>query len=269
MDVNRSGYYKWLSRKGTKNQYERDRELLTELLWEAHHKHRSYGYHKLAKMVREDTGWLFSDNLAHKCCKYAGIKAKVRHYNWKKPLMGTEHKRYPNLVKGHWNAKKPMELIVSDMTMIRHKGVSYEWTYMLDTFNNEIISSHISNIPGDRRTYFNCLNDLIKRAKEKTDPVILHTDQGSVYSSRAFYDAHKDYTIIQSMSRAGIPTDNPIIESINGWIKAEIYSEGWHRRYETAEEMINAYVKYYNNERPAYSLKYKSPVQFRTEMGFA
>jgi len=28
-------------------------------------------------------------------------------------------------------------------------------------------------------------------------------------------------------------------------------------------------VKYYNNERPAYSLKYKSPVQFRTEMGFA
>ena len=128
MNVNRSGYYKWLARKDTKNQYEKDRELLTELLWEAHHKHRSYGYHKLAKMVREDTGWLFSDNLAHKCCKYAGIKARVRHYNWKRPLMGTEHKRYPNLVKGHWDAKKPMELVVSDMTMIRHKGISYEWT---------------------------------------------------------------------------------------------------------------------------------------------
>ena len=269
MDVNRSGYYKWLSRKGTKNQYERDRELLTELLWEAHHKHRSYGYHKLAKMVREDTGWLFSDNLAHKCCKYAGIKAKVRHYNWKKPLMGTEHKRYPNLVKGHWNAKKPMELIVSDMTMIRHKGILYEWTDMLDTFNNEIISSHISNIPGDRRTYFDCLYDLIEKTKEKTDPVILHTDQGSVYSSEAFFNAHKNYTIIRSMSRVGTPTDNPKIEATNGWIKGEIYSEGWHRRYDTAEEMINAYVDYYNNERLAYALKSKSPVQFRAEMGFA
>jgi len=269
MNVNRSGYYKWLARKGIKNRYEKDRKLLTELLLETHHKHRSYGYHKLAKMVREDTGWLFSDNLAHKCCKYAGIKARIRHYNWKKPLMGTEHKRYPNLVKGHWDAKEPMELVVSDMTMIRHRGISYEWTYMLDTFNNEIISSHISNIPGDRRTYFSCLNDLIKKAKEKTDPVILHTDQGSVYSSEAFFNAHKDYTIIRSMSRAGIPTDNPIIESINGWIKAEIYSEGWHRRYDTAEEMITAYVDYYNNERPAYALQYKSPVQFRTEMGFA
>ncbi|MBR3375044.1 MAG: IS3 family transposase, partial [Firmicutes bacterium] len=29
-----------------------------------------------------------------------------------------------------------------------------------------------------------------------------------------------------------------------------------------------AYVDYYNKERPAYALKYKSPVQFRTEMGF-
>ncbi|MBQ6087932.1 MAG: IS3 family transposase [Firmicutes bacterium] len=33
--------------------------------------------------------------------------------------------------------------------------------------------------------------------------------------------------------------------------------------------MINAYVDYYNNERLAYALKYKSPVQFRAEMGFA
>ena len=218
MNVNRSGYYKWAARKGTKNQYEKDRELLTELLLEAHQKHRSYGYHKLAKMVREETGWLFSDNLAHKCCKYAGIRAKIGHYNWKKPLMGKEHRKYPNLVKGCWNANKPMEIVVSDMTMIRHRGIRYEWTYMLDTFNNEIISSHISNIPGDSQTYFSCLKDLIEKAKGKTDPVVLHTDQGSVYSSQAFYNAHKDYTIIRSMSRAGVPTDNPIIEAINGWI---------------------------------------------------
>ena len=28
------------------------------------------------------------------------------------------------------------------------------------------------------------------------------------------------------------------------------------------------YVKYYNNERPAYALQYKSPIQYKTEMGF-
>ena len=137
MNANRSGYYKWAARKGTKNRYEQDRELLTELLSEAHSKHRSYGYHRLAKMVREETGWLFSDNLAHKCCKFAGIKAKVNHYNWSRPQLGQEHKRFPNLVRGRWKVDAPMKLVASDMTMIRHKGVRYEWTYLLDTFNNE------------------------------------------------------------------------------------------------------------------------------------
>lgn len=267
MGINRSGYYKWLSRKGIKNRYEKDRELLTQLLKEAHQKHRSYGYHKLALMVRNETGWIFSDNLAHKCCKYSGIKAKINHYNWKRVNLGHEHKKYPNRIRGNWNASKPLEVIVSDMTVIKHKGRRYEWTYMLDTFNNEIISSHISSVIGDRRPYFRCLNDLIEKTKEQKEPVILHTDQGSIYSSEAFFNAHKEYNIIRSMSRVGTPTDNPIIESINGWIKGEIYSERWHELYDTAEEMIDKYVDYYNNVRPAYSLNYKSPIQFKTELG--
>lgn len=268
MNVNRSGYYKWCARKGKKNQYEKDRETLTDLLRETHQKHPSYGYHRLAHMVRTQTGWLFSDNLAHKCCKYAGIRANVRHYNWNRPLLGQEHKKYPNIVRGNWNADRPMKLIASDMTIIRHGGKPYEWTYLLDTFNNEILSSHLSAIPGDRRPYFDCLKDLIAKAKEQADPVILHTDQGSVYSSAAFYDAHKEYTILRSMSRAGTPTDNPVIEAVNGWIKSEIYAEGWHRKYASAEEMIASYVAYYNNDRPAYALQYKTPVQYKIEQGF-
>ena len=104
--------------------------------------------------------------------------------------------------------------------------------------------------------------------KEQPQPVTLHTDQGSVYSSKAFNDALEEYNIIRSMSRAGKPTDNPIIESINGWIKCEIYSEEWYKRYQTVQEMIEAYVEYYNNTRPAFALQYKSPIQYKTELGF-
>ncbi|MCR5066931.1 MAG: IS3 family transposase, partial [Erysipelotrichaceae bacterium] len=31
---------------------------------------------------------------------------------------------------------------------------------------------------------------------------------------------------------------------------------------------IEKYIQYYNNLRPAYSLKYKTPLQFKSEMGF-
>lgn len=214
MDVNRAGYYKWKARQGQKNQYEQDRECLTELLTEVHQRHRSYGYHRLAAVVRSETGLLFSDNLAHKCCKYAGIKAHIAHYQWKKP--SGEHKVFKNVVKGQWKASRPLELVASDMTVMSHKGHKFEWTYILDTFNNEIISSHIGCRLGDIKPYYECLQDLIEKIKEQPGPVVLHTDQGSVYSSKAFHDAHRKYNIIRSMSRAGTPTDNAVIEAING-----------------------------------------------------
>ena len=55
----------------------------------------------------------------------------------------------------------------------RRNGDLYEWTYILDTFNNEIISSHISSKPGDRRPYFECLEDLKKKIEEKKAPIVL------------------------------------------------------------------------------------------------
>ena len=74
MGVNRSGYYEWRRRKGKPNSYEKDRIELTRLLHSAHKKHPSYGYHRMAYEVFERTGWIFSHNLAHKCCKTAGIE---------------------------------------------------------------------------------------------------------------------------------------------------------------------------------------------------
>lgn len=266
MSINRSGYYKWKSRQGIKNQYELDRESLTELLIEAHEKHKSYGYHRLAAVIHKDTGWVFSDNLAHKCCKFAGIKSKTRHYKYHST--GEEHILYPNKIRGKWNASKPLEIVVSDMTCIKHKGINYEWTYILDTYNNEIISHHLTSKRGDRRPYFSCLNDLKEKLEEQTYPIVLHTDQGSVYSSRAFTQAHKHYNIIRSMSRAGTPTDNPIIESINGWIKEEMRVDFKYWEKDNLFDFVNEYVEYYNNERPAYALNYKTPVQYKIEQGF-
>lgn len=108
------------------------------------------------------------------------------------------------------------------MTCISYRGHNYEWTYLLDTYNNEILSHCLTAKVGDRRPYFSCLKALIKKVENQTAPVVLHTDQGAVYASRAFTKAHENCNIIRSMSRVGTPTDNPIIESINGWVKEEM-----------------------------------------------
>jgi len=98
--------------------------------------------------------------------------------------------------------------------------------------------------------------------------IILHTDQGSVYSSKAYNKLLENYNIERSMSRAGTPTDNPINESLNGWIKEELIIDFDLKHCKDVEKLIEKYIYYYNSERPSYALQYKTPIQFKIESGF-
>ena len=271
MGVSKSGYYKWRNRQGVLNRYEQDRQLLTKLLSEQHKKHPSHGYHMLADDVFQATGWKFSHNLAHKCCKYAGIQSKARKYRYKKKD-DEENVEFPNEVNGNWNATGPTQIVVSDMTVIKNKGRNWEWTLLVDTFNNEILAHQATPVQGDTKPYYHCLEALKKLAgkknEEQTPQVVLHTDQGSVYSSQAFRQAHEHYNILRSMSKVGTPTDNAIIEALNGWIKEELYLDFSLETAEDVPKLLDEYVYYFNNRRPAAALGYKSPVQYKTELGF-
>ena len=119
MGINRSGYYKWRKRRGKPNRYEQDRVLLTEFL-------QTHGYHRLAKDVFEETGWVFSE--AHQCCKNAGIRSKARKYTYRR--LGKESAIFPNEVCGHWDAARPIEIVVSDMTMLKVGKKYWEWTLL-------------------------------------------------------------------------------------------------------------------------------------------
>lgn len=178
MGVNKSGYYKWKNRQGTLNRYEKDRILLTRLPEQKHQEHPSHGYHRLANAVFEQTGWVFSHNLAHKCCKQAGIRSKARKYVYKKE--GEEHIRFPNLVNGNWNATAPVQIVVSDMTVFKNKGRNWEWTLLLDTFNDEILAHQATPIIGSSLPYYHCLGVLKQLAgiknEEQTPQVVFHTD---------------------------------------------------------------------------------------------
>ena len=268
MSVNKSGYYKWKKRQNNPNRYERVRKELTELIIGEHNKHPSYGYHRLSIEILKNTGWIVSHNLVHKCCKFAGIRSKARHY---KSHCGEESELYPNVVRGRWKVQEPLQIVVSDMTIIKTKHCKWEWTLMVDVFNNEILAHSVSSVAGSNSTYFKCLENFMKLLDKKegqTLPTILHTDQGSVYSSRGFGQTHKDYNIIRSMSRRGTPTDNAVIEALNGWMKEELYVDFDIYHATDVPALLEKYVQYYNNERAAYALDYKSPLQYKTEMGF-
>lgn len=225
-------------------------------------KYPSHGYRWLNAKIRLDTGLILSAAYAHKCCKTAGIKSKAKHYKYKKP--GDPRRIFPNLFMTELQIDRPLQCIVSDMTAFYVKGVYYELTLYMDLWNNEIVSHSLSSKRGDRMTYISGLRDLIELKKQYPEyRMVLHSDQGSVYTSKAFNELLPAY-IIRSMSRAGTPTDNAAMEAINGWIKTELFMDLHVTGERPVKEEISDYIVFFNEQRPAYSLNYLTPIQFRT-----
>ena len=271
LKVSRSGYYKWLKNKDMLNNHEMIRIELGELIKDIHKRKPSYGYHRINAVIRYETGWYVSSNLVHKVCKLLNIKSKAKHYKYKPA--GEESIKYPNIVNGNWNPSRPFEKIVSDTTTFWFKKKKYDWTFYLDVFNNEIVGSdvreslHGNGIINHREALNDMLNNKIKRGYENLETIV-HTDQGVVYSSVSFNNIFNSYNVIRSMSRAGTPTDNPVIESKNGWIKKEMYIDFDINNYNTVQEFIDDIVWDNNNYRPSFALKYKTPVDYKNQLGF-
>ena len=270
MEVSRSGYYKWTKRKGILNRYQSDRETIKEYAVEHHKKYCTHGYGYIAQVIRNETGWLLSDWLVHKVCKSIGIKSQARKHRWARP--GNERIDFPNRIE-NWTTTRPFEKIVTDTTALANIKGRFEMTLFIDIFNNELLSYSVSpyrsghNFRGHMIALKRFLEEKTKRGYTSVE-TILHSDQGPVYTSRAFLNAHKDYNIVRSMSRAGTPTDNPTIEALNGWIKDELYKNFDLYNSNDIYKTIEEFVYYFNHERLAYSQKYKTPIQVRLELGF-
>lgn len=262
MEIQRSSFYNW--KKRLSNPANHTRNLVSNILLfqEYHLKYPSHGYRWLNAKIRLDTGLVLSDPYAHKCCKVAEIKSKSKHYRYKKP--GEPDRTYPNLLMSEVRVDGPLQCIVSDMTAFYVKGIYHELTLYMDLWNNEIVSHALSSRRGDRMTYMSGLNDLIALKSQYPEyEMVLHSDQGSVYASKNFNDLLPMYNIVRSMSRAGTPTDNAAMEAINGWIKAELFVD-LHvtENGDTAQE-ISDYIYFFNEQRPAYSLNYMTPRQYK------
>jgi len=92
--------------------------------------------------------------------------------------------------------------------------------------------------------------------------MIWHSDQGSQYGAELTRMALLEPGFQLSMSRAGTPTDNGYAERFVGIFKLAVAER---RPYQTLGEFLRAaeaWVNFYNRERPHESLGYLSPNRF-------
>lgn len=263
-EVSRSGYYKWLGRKGKLNRYEKAQQELDYYVYDIHSHYPSQGYRTIADTLLNKYGWVVSDISVWKSMKRLGIKGFVRTKQKNSALAGAQHQRFSNILNRQFYAEKPMQKIVTDVTYIKHKN---KWHYLacyLDLYNNEIVDWELSDT-FDNFLVMKPAKRLLEKAKSTETQILFHSDQGVQYSSAGYCNLLKSYNAIQSMSRAGTPRDNAVMESFFGRFKDVLRSHFQYWKCDNLHSVISEAIYYFNYIKPLRKLNKKPPVQFRIE----
>ena len=176
-----------------------------------------YGYRKLHSDL-QDIGEKCGINRVHKLMKQEGIKAQV---GYRKPRHrgGNQHVVVPNRLQREFNPDAPDNAWVTDITYIKtHEG----WLYLavvLDLFSRKIVGWSMQSLM-TKQIVLDALLMAVWRRKP-TNQVMVHSDQGSQYTSYEWQSFLKEHGLEASMSRRGNCHDNAVAESFFQLLKRE------------------------------------------------
>jgi len=228
-------------------------------------KHKgNYGYRRIHLALR-NMGISLNPKTVLKLMKELDLQGKVRtkqHRSYK----GEIGLVADNLVNRKFEAPKPNQVWLTDVTEFKVKGAKLYLSAVLDVFNREIIGHSISRNPN-----FKLVQDSFEKAfkqgyaKNQSADVqtVVHSDQGWLYQIKSFERLLTPYEMRQSMSRKGNCLDNALMEGFFGILKNECIYTTSFSSVDDAIDQVNQYIDYYNQERIKEKLDGKSPMEFR------
>ncbi|RJS60747.1 IS3 family transposase [Bacillus sp. PK3_68] len=253
LGIARSTYYRWKSR----SREETSRQIVERKIGTLCRDHKfRYGYRKITALLKREM------SINHKA-----VQRVMQKYGWQCRVKVKKRKRTgqpchisDNLLKGDFQANQPLQKLVTDITYLPFGQKQLYLSSIQDLFNGEIIAYSIGS-------YQN--TDFVLHTLTQLPPLpkgcILHSDQGSVYTSYAYQQAVKGKGITISMSRKGTPSDNASIESFHSSLKSETFYLDELRSTTTAivVQTVENYIHYYNHIRIQAKLNNQPPVKYR------
>ena len=240
-NVSRSGYYDFVARMDIPD---RDLPLAKEIEKCQDECGKTYGYRRVHIWLESRKIYLNPKTVLRVMNKYNLLsvirRKKYRNY-------GEHFHRYANLLNRNFNADKPNQKWVTDISYIHTgQGVLY-LSIIRDLFDNSIVAYKTSKTQN-----IQLVLNTIKAAKKKekvTAELQLHSDQGFQYTSYAYFNLTKSYGITPSMSRRGNPYDNALAENFFSILKTECIYRTKLNTFEDARLIIDEYIHFYNNQR--------------------
>ena len=196
-NVSRSGYYDYVKRMDIPA-----KDLpLAEKIKECQQKNgKTYGYRRVHIWL-ERQGIHHNPKTILRIMQKYNLLSEVRRKKYRN--YGDYLHRYDNLLNREFNADRPNQKWVTDISYIKTQQGTLYLSVIRDLYDNSIVAYKTGT-----EQNINLVLSTIRLAKKKekvTAELQLHSDQGFQYTSQAYFNLTQYYGITPSMSRRGNP----------------------------------------------------------------
>ena len=266
--VSRSGYYAWIKAAPKREaQEEKDRKDF-DLILDAY-KHRGYdkgarGIHM--RLLHMDPPIRMNIKKIRRLMDKFNLTCPIRKANpYRRMAKALKTSNVAeNLLQREFECYGPRMVLLTDITYIPYRSRFAYLSTILDAYTKQVLAYVPSDYDLEVDFVLETVEMLIREHGVSLNQwTIIHSDQGSHYTSHRFIEITQDKGLRQSMSRRGNCWDNAPQESFYGRMKDHIKDR--LKECETYEEvvaLIDDYMDYYNNEKYQWELAKLSPNEF-------
>lgn len=230
------------------NSRPRDDEALKRRMQELCAKHRRFGFPRIFFLLRRE-GAVRSEARAKRVYRMLGLQIKNRR---RKKMVKVTRTPFPP-------AKAPNEIWSFDFVSDRvDTGRNLRVLTIVDDCSKKSpgLLSEYSITAETMTNFFDSLECLPKK---------LRCDNGTEMTSKHFLAWAHERNIEIEYIEPGKPVQNAYIESFNSRLRDECLNEDVFLDLADAKRKIERWRRYYNEERPHTSLKFKTPKQFEED----
>lgn len=257
-----TAYYNYLRHR--KSVYHTQKQKTLETIQTIYHQHKGVDGYRTMQIYLQRQGICLSATTVHKYMNtelhlFSVVRRKKPDYQ-----RGEAHKIFTNKLKQNFDADKPNQKWCTDFTylFLTDGEVRYNCS-IIDLYDRSIVAS----VCGKNITAELAIETLTKAldSQNSVDPeLLLHSDQGSQFTSKAFISFCESRKVTQSMSKAGYPYDNAPMERYFNTLKNECTNL---HEYKTELELYKAVEEFayaqYNHVRPHSHNGGKTPFETR------
>jgi len=198
----------------------------------------------------QDQGqWLCSVSTMYRILRKNKLSKERRH-----------QRRHPKYARPVVEATSSGQVWTWDITRLEgpFKGKHYYLYVMLDLYSRYVVGWMVSaNENAEQAQHF--IVTCLSKSGVNPETLTIHSDRGSPMTATGTIELLAKLGLSQSFSRPRISNDNPFSEAQFKTLKYHRFFKPWYETIEEAEEVLDKFFQWYNNDHMHSGLGFMTP----------